>query len=153
MPTLRRATPDDIPLIAQHRHHMFAENRFGSEAHFCEMDTRFADWLRTHLADGTYIGLLMDEGGQILAGAGIYLMDWPPHYLHVEPRRAYLLNFYTEPEARGRGLANQLLAAAVDECRTRGVRTITLHASPFGRPIYERFGFTDSSEMLLQLNA
>lgn len=156
MPTIRRATAADVALITQQRHQMFADNNFGTEQRLTEMDARFADWLRSHLADDTYIGLLMEDDGpdsnKVLAGAGIYLLDWPPHYLHVEPVRAYLLNFYTAPEARGRGLANQLLAAAVDECRNRGVRTVVLHASPFGRPIYERFGFIASNEMRLQLS-
>jgi GNAT superfamily N-acetyltransferase len=53
------------------------------------------------------------------------------------------------PEARGRGYAKQILEAAVAECGTRGPRVITLHASRFGRPIYERFGFTESTEMML----
>jgi GNAT superfamily N-acetyltransferase len=69
--------------------------------------------------------------------------------MDTAPLRAYLLNFYTVPEARGRGYAKQILEAAVTECRTRGPRVITLHASRFGRPIYERFGFTASTEMML----
>ena len=106
------------------------------------MDAAFEPWVRTHLADGTYVGLFLEEDGKVLTSAGIYFMEFPPHWMDPEPLRAYLLNFYTIPEARGRGYAKQILAAAVAECRTRGPRVITLHASRFGRPIYERFGFT-----------
>jgi GNAT superfamily N-acetyltransferase len=79
-------------------------------------------------------------------------MEFPPHWMHLEPRRAYLLNFYTAPEARGHGYAKELLKACVELCRERFVEVVTLHASPFGRPIYEKFGFTDSTEMMLRLN-
>ena len=150
MPTIRRATLDDVPVITQHRHLMFAAMEVTTEAHLCKMDAAFEPWVRSRLADGTYIGLLMEENGKIVAGAGVWLMDWPPHYLHLEPRRGYLLNFYSAPEARGRGFARQLLAAAVAECRSRGIHTITLHASAAGRPIYERFGFAQSTEMMLR---
>src|SRR5215469_7949331 len=141
MPTIRYATLDDAPVITQHRHLMFAAMEVTTEAYLREMDAAFEPWVRAHLADGTYIGLLMEEDGKILAGAGLWLMDWPPHYLHMEPRRGYLLNFYTAPEARNRGFANQLLTAAIEECHSRGIGAITLHASAAGRPIYERFGF------------
>jgi ribosomal protein S18 acetylase RimI-like enzyme len=77
-------------------------------------------------------------------------MDWPPHFLDHEPMRAYLLNFYTTPEARGRGFANLLLKAAVEASHARGAKVITLHASPFGKPIYENFGFIMSNEMMLK---
>ena len=153
MPTLRRATIADAALIAQHRHIMFADNNFADEARFAAMDAAFEPWVRQHLANGTYVGLFLEDEGthQVLAGAGIFFMEFPPHWMHLEARRAYLLNFYTAPEARGHGYANQLLRAAVHECRHLGIGVVTLHASQYGRPIYEKFGFTPSTEMLLRL--
>jgi GNAT superfamily N-acetyltransferase len=151
MPTLRHATVNDAALIAAHRHNMFADNHFAREARFAEMDTAFEPWVRERIADGRYVGLLLEEDGQVLAGAGIYFMDFPPHWMDTQPTRAYLLNFYTAPEARGRGFAKELLKLAVEECRTRGIGVVTLHASPFGRPIYEKFGFKQSTEMMLRI--
>jgi GNAT superfamily N-acetyltransferase len=152
MPSIRRATVDDAALITLHRHLMFADNSFTTEDHLREMDINFEPWVRTHIANGTYIGLLLEEEGKVLSGGGIYLMDFPPHWSDPEPLRAYLLNFYTAPEARGRGYAKQLLEAALAECRQYGPRVITLHASRFGRPVYEKFGFTPTTEMMLRPN-
>ena len=154
MPTLRLATSDDASLIAVHRHIMFADNNFASEARFAEMDAVFKPWVRTHLTDSSYVGLLLEEEDtkEIVAGAGIFFMEFPPHWMHLEARRAYLLNFYTAPDARGKGYAKVLLKACVDLCRERSVEIVTLHASPFGRPIYEKFGFEASTEMMLRLN-
>jgi GNAT superfamily N-acetyltransferase len=44
-------------------------------------------------------------------------------------------------EHRGRGLYSDLLAARVQEARRRGVRFLTVDASPMSRPILERHGF------------
>jgi GNAT superfamily N-acetyltransferase len=154
MPTLRRATVDDAALIAQHRHRMFADNHFTSEPRLDAMEAAFEPWVRAALADGTYIGLFLADDADpqtILAAAGIYLMPFPPHWTHDEPLRAYLLNFYTAPEARGRGLAKQLVQACIDESKAQGASVITLHASQYGRPIYEKFGFTPTTEMMLRL--
>ena len=150
MPTLRQATPADAALIAEHRHKMFADNDFATEAHLSTMDTTFEPWVRERLSDGRYVGLFFQEDSTILAACGIFFGDFPPHFLDPNPIRAYLLNFYTAPEARGRGLATQLLQQAVDECKQANVRVITLHASKFGRPIYEKFGFTQNNEMILR---
>jgi ribosomal protein S18 acetylase RimI-like enzyme len=109
----------------------------------------FIEWLRPKLEDGTYAGWLAEEHGAVVAGAGLWEMDWPPHFLHGEPRRAYLLNFYVAPKARRHGLARKLLALAVGEAKARGIDVVTLHASKFGKPLYERSGFVTSNEMRL----
>ena len=154
MPTVRLATLEDASLITAHRHIMFADNNFASEARFADMDAVFEPWVRDHLEDGSYVGLLLEEEGtkEVVAGAGVFFMEFPPHWMHLEARRGYLLNFYTVPEARGKGYAKVLLKACVDLCRERSVEIVTLHASPFGRPIYEKFGFEASTEMMLRLN-
>jgi predicted acetyltransferase len=51
---------------------------------------------------------------------------------------------------RGRGLARALLALAVDEAKARGIKVVTLHASKFGKPLYEQNGFEMSNEMRLR---
>ncbi len=163
MPTLRRATPDDAPTITAQRHQMFADNELATEARYHAMDLNFEPWVRERLTDGRYVGLFLEEAASaleepaptpnkptLLAACGIFFGDFPPHFLDPNPIRAYLLNFYTAPQARGRGLATQLLQHAVDECRKANVRVITLHASKFGRPIYEKFGFTQNNEMILR---
>jgi GNAT superfamily N-acetyltransferase len=153
MPTLRRATITDAPLITQHRHLMFADNQLATEARYAEMDTNFLPWVTERLADGRYVGLFLEHEGTVLAAAGIFYMDFPPHYLDPGPTRAYLLNFYTAPAARGHGYARQLLAAAVEDCRARKVAVVTLHASRFGRPIYEAFGFAHHNEYVLKTSS
>lgn len=150
MPILRRATPNDAPIITAQRHQMFADNELATEAAYNVMDLTFEPWVRERLADGRYVGLFLEEDENILAACGIFFADFPPHFLDPNPIRAYLLNFYTAPEARGRGLATQLLQHTVDECRKANVRVITLHASKFGKPIYEKFGFTQNNEMILR---
>ncbi|MEO6922843.1 MAG: GNAT family N-acetyltransferase [Bryocella sp.] len=150
-PVLRRATIEDALQITQHRHQMFADNGFAPEDRLKEMDHAFEPWLRSALADGSYLGLLLEDESHILAGAGIYFMPFPPHWIHDEPRRAYLLNVYVVPEARNRGFASQLLQACLAICRDKNIAVVTLHASPQGRPIYEKLGFEPSDEMMLRL--
>ena len=87
-----------------------------------------------------------------MAGAGLLIIDWVAHPSNAhDPRRAYVLNVYTYPEFRRRGLAKQLMQAIIETCRHEGFRTIWLHASEYGRPVYSSLGFEPTNEMKLVL--
>ncbi len=53
----------------------------------------------------------------------------------------------TLPEARGRGLATRLLAAALREAARRGAVTTSLQSSPLGSGVYRRLGYRDLGTM------
>jgi ribosomal protein S18 acetylase RimI-like enzyme len=152
MPHIRPATPADAEILAHQRVRMYADAELCTEAEMQTMRANFVDWVRPRLADGSYAGWLAEDDAEPVAGAGLWVMEWPPHFLDAAPRRAYLLNFYVAPAMRHRGLARELLALAVAEARARGIQVVTLHASKFGKPIYERNGFKMSSEMMLRFD-
>lgn len=77
-------------------------------------------------------------------------MDWPAHMLASSPRRGYLLNVYTEPDFRQRGLARVLVEAALHWCRASKIDFVTLHASEEGRSLYEKLGFKAGNEMRIK---
>jgi GNAT superfamily N-acetyltransferase len=150
---IRLAVLEDAELIAQQRKQMFLDAGQPDDARMAAMFEAFVPWVQGKLAEDRYIGWLASEDGRTAGGAGLWLMEFPPHFLQVEPVRAYLLNFYTAPEFRGRGLAKTLLKEAVYEGRRRGCEVVTLHASKFGRPIYEKDGFKQTNEMMLRFDA
>ena len=49
---------------------------------------------------------------------------------------------FVSPDLRGAGLGRQITRTVIDELEARGCATQILIASPLGRPIYEREGFT-----------
>jgi GNAT superfamily N-acetyltransferase len=150
----RLATDADTELVARHRVSMFVDAGQADEAGVRGLETmkeNFVAWVRPRLSDGSYVGWLVEEEGRVVAGAGMWLMDFPPHWMDAEPVRAYLLNFYVDPAFRGRGLAYRLLKTAVDDARRRGIKVVSLHASKFGKPLYERNGFEPANEMILRL--
>ncbi len=127
---------------------MFADNAFAPEEVLTAADAQFEPWVRERLKDGRYLGLLLAEEEQVIAGAGIFLADFPPHWIDSQPMRAYILNVYTEKEHRGRGYARLLMERVIQECERLKIVTIVLHASPQGRPVYEKLGFAPTDEMM-----
>ncbi|WP_158943123.1 GNAT family N-acetyltransferase [Granulicella sp. S190] len=147
----RLATVGDAELIARHRRQMFVDAGQAEDAALQPMMENFIAWVRPRLADGSYVGWIVEVDGRVVGGAGMWMMDFPPHWMDAQPLRAYLLNFYVDPAFRGHGVAYRLLKLSVAEASGRGVKVVSLHASKFGRPIYERNGFEQSTEMMLRL--
>jgi GNAT superfamily N-acetyltransferase len=151
MMEIRVAEVGDAERIAAQRRRMFVAMGKVDDDKMQEMYEAFVPWVRERLADGSYLGWLAWNGEVPVAGAGMYLMDFPPHWRDPRPVRAYLLNFYVEPEERRKGLAFGLLKKVLVEARSRGIRVVSLHASPAGRPLYARMGFEPSNEMMLMM--
>lgn len=78
-----------------------------------------------------------DGHGELAAVGGTHIVDY-------RARLAAIGNMYTRPDCRGRGFANDVLAALVDNLRAAGVQLIVLNVdqrNSAARRIYERFGF------------
>ena len=149
---IRTAGPQDVPLIASHREAMFREMGRVDESTLARMSRNFMPWVEERLASGVYLGWIAENKEAAIASAGLLLLDWPPHSLDPEgSTRGYLLNVFVDPVWRGRGLARSLTRAAIEECRRRHIRMLTLHASDAGRPVYAGMGFSEGNEMQLHL--
>jgi ribosomal protein S18 acetylase RimI-like enzyme len=150
--TIRSATPRDVSTIVGHRRAMFRDMRSPDEATLNSMAARFGPWLKQKMQAQEYLAWLAVTGeGEVAAGAGLWLMDWPPHVLGAGPRRGNILNVYTERAFRRRGLARALMEVALAWCRENQVDLVILHASPEGRALYESMGFEASNEMRVTL--
>jgi ribosomal protein S18 acetylase RimI-like enzyme len=150
--TLRQATLEDARTIAKHRRLMFRDMGYTDDAALDAMLTKFLPWLEHKMASRDYLAwLAVTSDDLVVAGAGLWLMDWPPHMVGSSSRRGNILNVYTDPQFRRRGLARSLMQTALDWCKTNQVDFVILHASKEGRRLYESLGFLDSNEMRLKL--
>jgi GNAT superfamily N-acetyltransferase len=144
---LRPVKPDDLELICGHRQEMFRDAGY-ADAECAAMARPFRRWLAPRLADGSYFGFIAALEHQSIAGIGLMIIDWPPHPSHpLEDRRGYLLNLFVQPEHRRRGVARALLNASEREFARFGVAYVILHATSMGRPLYERSGWAQTTEM------
>jgi GNAT superfamily N-acetyltransferase len=150
-PAIRLATVDDVPVICAQRRAMFEDMGIRPRVPHDQSIPAFAAWVTPRIASGEYLGFLTERAGQVLAGAGLWLMPWPPTPHGIAQRRGYVLNVYTSPAARGRGLARGLMESTLTRAAAEGVEVVTLHASEAGRPLYEAMSFVATNEMRLIL--
>ena len=151
--TIRRATAADIDTLVEHRRTMFAEIGYSDDAKLDQMAVAFRPWALARLDSGEYLAwLAIAADGTVAAGLGLWLMDWPPHMIGPGSPRGNILNVYTRPAYRRKGLARQLLEVALDWCRENRIRAVILHSSENGRSLYEAQGFRPTNEMRLLID-
>ena len=147
-----RAGPDHVETIVEHRRSMFFDMGHRDAAVLDAMTAAFRPWLREKMSAGEYLAWLAVAGdGNVGAGLGLWLMDWPPHLIGPGSRRGNIVNVYTSPAHRRQGLARTLMQAALDWARANGIACVILHASTEGRSLYEALGFRATNEMRLLL--
>lgn len=131
---------------------MFYEMGNTDEAMLRELDRVSRIYFRDAIPNNKYRAWVAETPeGRVIAGGGIVVCDWPGHPRESQPRKVLILNMYTEPEFRRRGIAHRLMQTMLDWCRAEGFVYVSLHASNEGRPLYESLGFRPTNEMRLEL--
>jgi GNAT superfamily N-acetyltransferase len=105
-------------------------------------------WLGEHLGLD-FQAWMAEIGGRVVASAGLLWFPHPPGPNNPGGLEAYILNVFTEPEARRLGAARALMERLVEEAKAAGVRRIWLRASEDGRPLYASMGFRPGNYMEL----
>ncbi len=108
------------------------------------------------IPSGTYLAWLAEEDGRVVGGGGMIrnaIAPRPgPDGLMLPPGvQGLILNVFVEAHARQRGIAQELMWRMIEFARQEGIASLVLHASKAGRPLYEKLGFTETSEMRLYL--
>jgi GNAT superfamily N-acetyltransferase len=154
---IRAATIEDAETIAWHRARMFQDMGEVPPHLFDEFRAKARSALEEMIARGEYQGWLATPAvapAKIIGGAGVQLLQALPRPLHSDDgtkvsdgRYGVIINVFTEPDWRRRGVAVRLLRRVIDWAKTQRIDRIVLHASKDGRALYERLGFSASNEM------
>lgn len=148
---IRSASLADIPEILRQRRRMYEDMHYNDAQALDSMASLSSAYLKTAMADGSFRAWLAADGDRVVAGGAVVISPWPAHPYDLECRRATILNVYTDPEFRRRGIARTLLQTIIAWCQREGFARVTLHASDHGRHLYESLGFEASNEMSLRL--
>jgi GNAT superfamily N-acetyltransferase len=151
---IRRATVQDADIIAGHRARMFQDMGDVSNDAFDILRAKARVQLKEWLESGDYIGWLAtpaDKPETVVGGAGVQLQPILPRPLNAstigEGRQGTIVNVFTEPQWRRRGIAGLLVKEIITWSKNEQIDRLLLHASDEGRSVYERLGFIPGEEM------
>ena len=141
-PRYCKAGPEDLELLVRTRIQvLLAANQLPEGTDMTAVETASRDYYRAALADGNHAAWLVFDGDTWIGAGGVSFYRIMPTYHNPSGRRAYLMNIYTRPDYRRRGIARHMVDLLVGEARQRGITAISLEATDMGRPLYEAYGF------------
>ena len=155
---IRQATLADVGLIARHRAAMFLDMGSATQAVVERLTSDTEAYLRQAIPSGEYLGWLASLASRPadpIAGAGVQVRRvlpfprrWPDGRADVaHGLQGIILNVYTEPAFRRRGLARRLIQEVLAWAKAARIESLVLHAAPDGRALYEQLGFSATNEM------
>jgi GNAT superfamily N-acetyltransferase len=151
---IRRATAQDAGIVAWHRARMFQDMGDVSGDAFEILRAKARSRLKEWLDSGDYVGWLAtpaDQPEMVVGGAGVQLQPILPRPVNAstvgEGRQGTVVNVFTEPQWRRRGIAGLLIKEIITWSKDEHLDRLLLHASDEGRSVYERLGFIAGNEM------
>jgi GNAT superfamily N-acetyltransferase len=145
------ATPADIEVGVRFRYAMKVELAMRVNLLRADWAARETAYFVKRTAEGGAQWYLAKAGETFIGSACAYVDDSWASTLLVHPQNGWIIGVYVVPEYRKRGVARALTDAALSWLRGTKCVEAKLHASPFGRGIYESLGFTLTNEMKLPL--
>jgi GNAT superfamily N-acetyltransferase len=149
----RRGTLDDVQVLVDLRVRFLNELLNHPENNETRVVRKsLLEYFTEAIPSRDFVAWVAEYGGKIVATSGMVVWQKPALYGGVESGKlGYLLNFYTIPEARGKGIATRLLNELIGEAKSMGLRYVHLHASKDGEPIYRKAGFVEPKMPELEL--
>lgn len=149
----KRATESDIDELVNTRIIVLrAANKLSDDIDMSKVKEESYRYYKESLDTGEHIAYLVYDDNIFIGAGGASFYKVMPTYHNSTGRKAYIMNMYTVPEYRRKGIAFKTLDLLVNEVRKRGILQISLEATAAGRPLYEKYGFrqmTDEMELIL----
>ncbi|SDB53429.1 GNAT family N-acetyltransferase [Butyrivibrio sp. INlla16] len=144
---IRVATKNDIESMMSSRLEMLKVVNNLSEDY--EFSDEMINESRDYFLNGDHITVLALDGDIVIGCASMSFIRIMPTFYHLTGKRAHLMNVYTRNEYRRQGIAQKMVELLIEKTWEKGATEISLDATELGRPLYEKIGFTDSTECMV----
>ena len=139
----KKATIEDIDILTETRIEVLkAANKLSDDADMSEVKEQSYNYYKKALRDGTHIAYLVFDKSRFAGAGGVSFFQVMPTYHNPSGKKAYIMNMYTSPEYRRKGIAYKVLDMLVKDAKSMGILAISLEATVMGLPLYEKYGFT-----------
>jgi GNAT superfamily N-acetyltransferase len=144
---IREARPSDIDLLTEMRMALLREmGNIASDADAAALAGAVRNYFMEKLPGGRFLAWLAGTDGLVVGTSGLVHLEKPPLVGNLSGREGYVMNMYTLPAWRRKGIAGALLDTVIGYERGSGVKRIWLHATPPGETVYRKAGFTPVGE-------
>ena len=103
---------------------------------------KLPDYFQKHLNHDLFAFVCRNE--DTIAGCCfLYISEMPSNPTFINGKTGTVLNVYTKPQFRKRGIAGELMKLLLTESRNKDLDFVELKATDAGYPLYKSLGFED----------
>ena len=138
----KKATIADLDILTDTRIEVLkAANQLEDNVDMSEVKKQSMDYYQSAISEDIHVAYLIFDEDKFVGAGGISYFKVMPTYHNPTGKKAYIMNMYTKPGYRRKGIAIKTLDLLVQDAKKRGITAISLEATAMGRPLYEKYGF------------
>lgn len=143
----KRAGLEDIELLVKTRLEVLrAANCLSEDTEMPLVEQQSREYYEECLREETHTAYLVFDGERFIGAGGVSFFRVMPTYHNPTGWKAYIMNMYTNPDYRRKGIAYHTLELLIEEAKRKGIRHISLEATDMGRLLYESYGFVNKKD-------
>lgn len=145
--TYKQATISDLEELVRTRITVLrAANKLSDNTDMSAVEAESREYYKRAVESGEHIAYLVYDKDIFIGAGGVSFYQVMPTYHNPSGRKAYIMNMYTAPEYRRRGIALKTLELLVTAVKEKGIHQISLEATENGKSLYEKYGFVQMKD-------
>ncbi len=149
MPTItyHKATVNDVSVLVDNRI-LFATELGGEQPQevITALRAQMTDYFTRAVDNDSCISIIAKCDGELAGIGSVHLREVPGNFKNPTGKWGYIMNMYTLPQHRRKGVCKGILNVLVEEGQKTGVTAFELHATKEGELVYKNNGFEIHSE-------
>lgn len=138
----KKALIEDIEILTYTRIEVLrAANKLPASIDISEIKKQSYEYYNEALQNNSHIAYLVFDNDIFIGSGGISFFRVMPTFHNPTGYKAYIMNMYTHPDYRRKGIAYKTLDLLVMASKQRGITAISLEATNMGQPLYIKYGF------------
>lgn len=146
-----KAGVDDVPILVDNRI-LFAFELGGEQPKekVEVLKTQMTNYFTKATADQSCISIIAKCGEEIAGIGTLHIRELPGNFKNPSGKWGYIMNMYTVPQYRRKGICKSILNLLVEEGKKLGITAFELHATKAGEMVYLQEGFSIHIEPTLR---
>lgn len=150
---IRKIQTDEVELLTRYRMAYLTEMQGKRSDEYQEvLKNELNQYFREALDEDRFFAFLAEQDGEALSFGAMVLKKIPGDFNQSSYLEGDILNMYTVPNVRRKGISALILQNLLNEALRRGVTKVSLHTSKDGEKLYRKFGFMDPVYPVLEIN-
>lgn len=141
---IRKITSDEISILVEYRLIYLTELQGEmSEDYSNQLKKDLFRYFERSISQGQFLAVLAEEEGKVVSFGGMVIKEIPGDIHKSLYLEGDILNMYTIPEARRKGISSLILERLLREAKSMGITKVALHTSHDGEKLYRKFHFAE----------